>query len=100
MYNFQDRTLNPARLRAYDEYNRQTILSNAERAEVEMRHEIRKQESLKVFNDVISKKPNRKYLPAAAQSNLSALKLEGLASLNVELLLKKSLSVKQTNLPS
>ena len=46
-----------------------------------MRHEIRKQESLKVFNDVISKKPNRKYLPAAAQSNLSALKLEGLASL-------------------
>ena len=74
--------MNPARLRASNyKFNRQTTHPKAEEAEVEMRHEIRIQESFKVFNDVISKKPNRKYLPAAAQSNLSALKLEGLASL-------------------
>ena len=43
VYNFQDRTLNPARLRAsHYKYNRQTTLHKAEEGEVEMRHEISK----------------------------------------------------------
>ena len=57
VYNFEDQTLNPARLRASDyRFNRQTSLPKAEEASVEMQHEIRKRESLKVFKDVVSKK--------------------------------------------
>ena len=42
VYNFQDRTLYLARLRASDyKYNWQTTLPKAEEAEVEMGHEIR-----------------------------------------------------------
>ena len=82
VYNFQDQTLNPARLRATSyKFNKQTTLPQADSAESEMKHEVRKQELLKVFSDTLKPHGSKKIPSLASRSNLSQLEVEGLKSL-------------------
>ena len=53
VYDFEDKTLNPSKLKATDyRFNRSTTLPKPQQAELEMCHELRKTEALRVFDKV------------------------------------------------
>ena len=80
VYNFQDCSVDPTKLKASNyKYMRSTFLPGAQDPKIELGHELRKQESLKVFQDLTQKSDNK--FPAACKSNLSASEQKGLKSL-------------------
>ena len=86
VYDFKGKNLNPNRMKATDyRFNRSTFLPRPQTAENELKHEIRKSESLKVFQKVVaknpSKKPNASKIPYACRSNLTQNEQNGLKSL-------------------
>ena len=55
VYDFQSKNLNPNRLKATDyRFNKSTHLPKPQDADSELKHEIRKSESLKTFNKVMN----------------------------------------------
>ena len=82
VFNFQDQTLNPARLRSTSyKFNKQTTHPQADSVENEMKHEVRKQELLKVFNDTLKPHGLKKKPSLASRSNLSPIEVKGFKSL-------------------
>ena len=86
VYDFMDCNLNPNRLRATDyRFNRSSNLPKPQEAGLEIKHELRKSESIKVFDKLFpnpagdSSKAN--HLNFANKSNLSPNELKGLKSL-------------------
>ena len=79
--------LNPNRLRATDyKFNRTVSLPKPQQADIELKHEIRKSESIKAFEKIVSKPTGTKNTkriktPLACQSNLTPDELKGLKSL-------------------
>ena len=83
VYDFKDGTLDPTKLRATDyPYNKSTFLPKPQAPNIEAMHELRKSESLRVFNETTATKSNSKLrTPIACKSNLSDSELKGLKSL-------------------
>ena len=89
VYDFESKNLNPNRLRATNyRYNKTTTLPKPQTADLELKHELRKSECLKVFDKLTSDPPNikkgsksSKITPFACKSNLNDKELEGLKSL-------------------
>ena len=86
VYDFMDNNLNPNRLRATDyRFNRSTNLPKPQEASLEIKHELRKTESLKVFDKIVpdsstnSSKSSQSSF--ANRSNLTPNELKGLKSL-------------------
>jgi len=83
---FKGKNLNPNRLGATDyRFNRSTNLPKPQGAENELKHEVRKSESLKVCQKVISTSKsmngNSQKISFACRSNLTPQELDGLKSL-------------------
>ena len=76
-------TLYPTSVRATDyRYNKSSNLPKAQSTEVETKHDIRKSESLKIFQKITSVDQKAKFKTAYAdQSNLTSNELKGLKSL-------------------
>ena len=81
VYNFEDSSVDVTKLKACNyKYVRSTVLPGAQDSKSELGHELRKQESLKVFQD-LTDRSGKKYFPTACKSNLSPKEQEGLKSL-------------------
>ena len=86
VYDFETKNLNPNRLKATDyRFNKTTNLPKPQSTDLELKHELRKAESIKLFDKVTSSKhPNPKNsfkTPFACKSNLTPNELAGLKSL-------------------
>ena len=83
VYDFTEGSLEPRRLKATDyRFNRSVTLPKPSPATIEAKHELRKSESLLVFDKLVSTKQNSNSVtPFACKSNLSPSELRGLKSL-------------------
>ena len=86
VYDFQNGIVDTTRLKATDyAFNKSTVLPRPQSADLESKHELRKSESLNVFDEVLSTKPNSRFkTPLANRSNLSQAELRGLKSLQTK----------------
>ena len=83
VFDFCEGSVDPGRLRATDyKFNRSTNLPKPSSAELEAKHELRKMESLKIFNKAVStNSKSSSNTPLPCRSNLSPGELRGLKSL-------------------
>jgi len=83
VYDFADGSVDPRRLKATDyKFNKSTNLPKPSPADIEAKHELRKNESLSIFDKIVSTNPSTKSkTPYSCKSNLSPSELRGLKSL-------------------
>ena len=83
VYDFSEGVLDPTKLRATNyKFNRSSNLPKPSSATVEAKHELRKSESLQIFDKTVSINPKSKSkVPFACKSNLNSNELKGLKSL-------------------
>ena len=81
VYNFEDSSVDMTKLKASDyKYIRSTTLPGPQDSISELGHELRKQECMKVFQD-LTKKTDKTSHSSASKSNLSPGEIQGLKSL-------------------
>ena len=82
VYDFTEGSLDPGRLKATDyKFNKSTNLPKPSSADVEAKHDLRKKESLAIFDKVVSNPSSKSKTPYACKSNLTPSELRGLKSL-------------------